>query len=262
MSESILDTIIATKRKHIAACQRATSLETLKEHVKHAAPRRGFTAALQAADTRPALIAEIKHQSPSQGVLRANFDAADIAEHYQQAGAHTLSVLTDTPYFGGDLAYIQQAKARVALPILRKDFILEPYQVYESAVAGADAILLIVAILDQDMLFALHHLARSLALDVLVEVHSEDELTQALGVHAELIGVNHRDLHTFAIDLGLSERLRPYIPTGALMVAESGLRTTQDIKMMRMADVHAVLIGEAFMVQSDIVSTVRSLMGW
>ena len=148
------------------------------------------------------------------------------------------------------------------LPILRKDFILEPYQVYESVVADADAILLIVAILEQDELFELHHLAASLGLEALVEVHSEAELTKALGIHATLIGINHRDLHAFTLDMTLAERLSPHIPDEVSVVAESGILAPADVQRLRRADVDAILVGEAFMVQPDLQRAVKELMGW
>ena len=259
--ESILDKIVAEKRAAVAKAQQAVPLEQLKARMRGPKETRPFAEALQQGEPL-GLVAEIKRQSPSRGVLRERFDPIAIAQDYQAAGAHALSVLTDEPSFGGRLEYIREVKQFTELPVLRKDFILEPYQVYESAVAEADAILLIVAILEQDDLFELHHLARSLGLEVLVEVHSEAELTQALGIHATLIGINHRDLHTFTMDVSLSERLRPHIPQSVTVVAESGLTAPADIQRMRRADVDAVLIGEAFMVQADIQRAVKMLMGW
>jgi len=257
----MLQQIIEAKRKQLARAQREVPLEELKRRLRGPKDTRSLVQAIHATKP-PALIAEIKQQSPSKGILRERFDPITIARDYQEAGAHALSILTDEPSFGGRLEFIRDVKQFVELPILRKDFILEPYQVYESAVAEADALLLIAAILEQDTLFELHRLAASLGLEVVVEVHSEAELTHALGIQATLIGINHRDLHTFQLDLSLSGRLRPHIPAGVTVVAESGIATPADIQRLRHAEVDAVLIGEAFMVQPDIQRAVKSLMGW
>lgn len=256
----MLNKIVADKRAAVAKAKQALPLEELKARARGPGETRPFAEALRQGSPL-ALVAEIKRQSPSRGVLRERFDPITIAQDYAAAGAHALSVLTDEPYFGGRLEFIREVRQFCDLPVLRKDFILEPYQVYESAAAEADAILLIVAMLEQDTLFELHQLAVSLGMNVLVEVHSEHELTQALGVHAELIGINHRDLHTFTVDLALSEQLVPHIPDEVTIVAESGLTTPHDIQRMRRADVDAVLIGEAFMVQPNIQRAVKELMG-
>lgn len=258
---SILDNIVTDKRRAVERAKQAVPLEQLKARLHGPKETRPFAEALR--QGKPlGLIAEIKQKSPSKGVLRERFDPIALATDFQAAGAHALSVLTDEPYFGGRLEYIREVKQFSELPVLRKDFILDPYQVYESVVADADALLLIVAILEQDDLFELHHLARSLGLEVLVEVHSEAELTKALGVHATLIGINHRDLHTFTLDLSLAERLCAHVPDSVTVVAESGIATPADILRCRRADVDAVLIGEAFMVQPDIQRAVKMLMGW
>lgn len=261
MSHSILDQIVANKRAEVAGAKTALPLDALKARVRGPKETRSLSEAIRAGQPL-GLVAEIKQKSPSKGVLRERFDPIAIAKDYEEAGAHALSVLTDEPYFGGRLEFIRDVKQFVELPVLRKDFILEPYQVYESAAAEADAILLIVAILEQDTLFELHRLAVSLGLEVLVEVHSEAELTKALGIHATLIGINHRDLHTFELNMTLAEQLSPHIPNEVTVVAESGIATPHDIQRLRRADVDAVLVGEAFMIQPDLQRAVKSLMGW
>ena len=260
MTESILQNIVEEKRKAVARAKAALPLEELKARVRKKETR-AFAEAIRAGEPL-GLIAEIKQKSPSKGVLRERFDPIAIAQDYQAAGAHALSVLTDEPYFGGRLEYIREVKQFCELPVLRKDFIIDPYQVYESVAADADAILLIVAILEQDELFELHHLALSLGLEVLVEVHSEAELTKALGIHATLIGINHRDLHTFQMNMQLAGQLAKHIPDTVTCIAESGIATPADITRMRRAGVHGILVGEAFMIQEDIQRAVKKLMGW
>jgi indole-3-glycerol phosphate synthase len=207
----------------------------------------------------PAVIAEIKKASPSAGIIRENFQPDQIAMSYESAGAACLSVLTDAEYFKGANEYLQQARNACSLPALRKDFLLDPWQVYESRVLGADCILLIVAALERAQLLDLDGLAREIGLDVLVEVHNEDELDDALATGASLIGVNNRDLHTFTTDLAVSERLRPMIPQDRTMVTESGIHSQEDVARMGRCGIHAFLVGEAFMRRDDPGGALRSL---
>jgi len=215
-------------------------------------PPRGFARRVRnVMASGPAVIAEIKKASPSAGVIRPDFQPEDIAESYEAGGAAGLSVLTDTRYFQGANAYLQRARKACNLPVLRKDFMIDPWQIHESRWLGADCILLIVAALEPGRLQELDGLARHIGLDVLVEVHDEKELELALATGATLIGVNNRDLRTFGTDLGVSERLRPLIPRSRLMVTESGIRNREDVLRMLRADVQAFLVGEAFMRSPD-----------
>ena len=207
----------------------------------------------------PAVIAEIKKASPSAGIIRENFQPDRIAVSYESAGAACLSVLTDAEYFKGANEYLQQARNACSLPALRKDFLVDPWQVYESRVLGADCILLIVAALERAQLLDLDGLAREIGLDVLVEVHNEDELDDALATGASLIGVNNRDLHTFTTNLAVSERLRPMIPEDRTMVTESGIHSQEDVARMGQCGIHAFLVGEAFMRREDPGGALRSL---
>lgn len=249
---SILQRILATKAEEVAARRAACGLDELRARAAAAPPARRFAERLcAAAATGPAVIAELKKASPSAGVIRPDFDPAAIAGRYEQAGAACLSVLTDESYFQGSDAFLQQARAACDLPVLRKDFTIDPWQVYEARVLGADCILLIVAALERARLQELEGLARELGLDVLVEVHDEQELEDALATRAVLVGVNNRDLHRFVTDLGVSERLRPLIPADRTMVAESGIHTAQDVMRLRRCGVEAFLVGEAFMRAED-----------
>jgi indole-3-glycerol phosphate synthase len=205
------------------------------------------------------VIAEVKKASPSAGIIRADFRPSDIASSYQQGGAACLSVLTDVDYFKGSDDYLRQARDACDLPVLRKDFMVDPWQIQESRMLGADCILLIVAALDRALLLELDLLAAELGLDVLVEVHDENELEAALATTARLIGVNNRDLHTFTTDLATSERLRPLVPADRLMVTESGIHTSQDVARMHAAGIHAFLVGEAFMRRPDPGQALHSL---
>jgi len=250
---SILDTICATKRDEIAALRRGGASARRED-----APR-GFLAALK--DRAPiAIIAEIKKASPSKGVIRIDFDPAAIAAAYAAGGAHCLSVLTDRQYFQGDNGNIALARAACPLPVLRKDFIIDQLQVDESFHSGADALLLIVAILEQAQLEDLFQQARSLGLDVLVEIHNEAELERATALGAPLIGINNRDLRDFTVTLATTTRLARRAPPGALLVSESGIFTRADIEIVRKAGASAVLVGEALMRQADIEAAVRALL--
>jgi len=255
----ILDDIVAAKRDEIVEHKRQRPLAALMEAELHRAPRRHFVEAL----ARPgrAIIAEVKKASPSRGILRADFDAVAIARGYQHGGARAISVLTDAPFFQGSLAYLEAIRRVVDLPLLRKDFIIDPYQVHEACAFGADAILLLVAILDDASLRDLHSLALSLELDALVEVHSREELERAVGAGASLVGINNRDLRTFVTRLEIAEALAPLAPPGTLVVAESGLRTPGDLERLEARGVRAFLIGETLMAASDPQAALRALVG-
>jgi indole-3-glycerol phosphate synthase len=208
-----------------------------------------------------ALIAEVKHASPSKGVLIEPFDPVALAATYAQNGAAAISVLTDEAFFRGSLDHLTAVHRAVSVPVLRKDFVIDPYQVYEGRAAGADAILLIVAALADAQLAELHALVRSLGMAALVEVHHEEELARALRVEPALIGINNRDLQTFQVDLSTAARLARFAPTGVTLVAESGVHTRADMRRMAQAGAHAVLIGEALVQAGDIAAQVRELSG-
>lgn len=242
-------------RKAVEIAERSASIPlALLEQKKISAPApRGFVRAIEKKlmDKLPAVIAEIKKASPSKGILRADFHPADIARSYEQGGAACLSVLTDVDFFQGCDAYLQQARAAVSLPVLRKDFIIDPYQIHEARAMGADCILLIVAALNPPQLRALHDLAISLGLDVLVEVHDAAELEIALQLDTRLIGINNRSLHTFDVSLDNTYRLLDKIPAGKIVVTESGIHTREDVQAVRLRGVNAFLVGEAFMRADD-----------
>lgn len=246
---TILDRIVATKRVEIAAAKEAVSAKALEERCRSAPAVRDFAAALQA--TRPAVIAEIKKASPSRGVLRADYRPADIARSYQAGGAACLSVLTDREFFQGSSDDLQAARAACALPVLRKDFVIDPYQVLESRAMGADCILLIAACLSPAQMAELEGAARSLGMAVLVEVHDAAELEAALTLATPLIGVNNRDLRTFATRLETTLELLPRLPPGRLLITESGILSVADVQRLRSAGVGAFLVGEAFMRAAD-----------
>jgi indole-3-glycerol phosphate synthase len=222
---------------------------------------RGFEAGLRRSigAGRAGVIAEVKKASPSKGVLRADFRPADIAQSYARGGASCLSVLTDEQFFQGSVAYLQQARTACDLPVIRKDFIVDPYQVYEARAMGADAILLIVAALDHGLMAELEACAMELGMDVLVEVHDGDELTAALRLKTQLLGINNRNLRTFDVTLDTTIGLLPRIPAERLVVTESGILKPEDVKRMREADVHAFLVGEAFMRAPDPGAELRRL---
>ncbi len=249
----ILKRIIARKREEIAQRRAQTPLSALTERLSDAPQLRGFGAALRARlDTREAaVIAEIKRASPSKGVLSEDFRPADIACSYATGGATCLSVLTDVDFFQGSDQALQQARTAAGLPVLRKDFIIDPYQVFESRTLGADCILLIVACLDDDRLRELYEQARTLGLDVLIEVHDAAELERALAIGNRLIGINNRDLRSFEVNLQTTLDLLHRIPDDRLVVTESGILTPADVRRMRDRSVHAFLVGEAFMRAED-----------
>ena len=242
----------------------AMPLEALRRKIaeKHDRPR-GFARALKdtVADGRCALIAEVKKASPSGGLIRADFDCAGIARAYAAAGAACLSVLTDAPYFGGDPAHLRLARTATSLPVLRKDFMLDPWQIYESRALGADCVLLIMAALSNDMALELEAAARLLDMDVLAEVHDRSELDRALGLQTPLIGVNNRNLRTLQTDLGTTEELAPFVPPDHLLISESGIRTHQDVQRVGAAGAQCLLVGESLLRQADIGGAVHELLG-
>jgi indole-3-glycerol phosphate synthase len=249
----VLKKILRRKREEVAQRSAAVPLRELSQRAQSAAPVRGFLRALRTrVDAgQSAVIAEIKKASPSRGVLREHFDPAAIARSYQAGGASCLSVLTDVDFFQGADEYLQQARAACSLPVLRKDFVLDPYQVYEARALGADCILLIVAALDDDLLLELLQLAGDLDMDALVEVHDGGEMERALATPAPLIGVNNRNLRTFDTSLETTFQLLPGFPADRLLVTESGIHSRDDVQLMRNGGVHAFLIGEAFMRADD-----------
>jgi indole-3-glycerol phosphate synthase len=249
----ILQTILARKAQEIRERSAQVPLRELSARCDGLPPTRGFAAALQARldAGRPAVIAEVKKASPSKGVIRPDFHPAQIAASYERGGAACLSVLTDVDFFQGADDYLVQARAACALPVLRKDFTIDAYQVYEARVLGADCILLIVAALGDAALAELSHLALELGMDVLVEVHDIDELERALQVGAPLVGVNNRSLRSFEVSLQTTIELRTAVPPDRLLVTESGIATPADVALMRASGVHAFLVGEAFMRAPD-----------
>ena len=259
----ILKKILARKVEEIDARNRAVSLQELSQRVADADAVRGFLSALRTrvADGRPAVIAEIKKASPSRGVLRKDFVPAQIAESYERGGAACLSVLTDIDFFQGADAYLQHARAACSLPVLRKDFIIDPYQVYEARVIGADCILLIAAALGDAMLAELLQLAEHLHMDCLVEVHDALELERVLQTQAPLIGINNRDLRPFETSLNVTLDMLGQVPDDRLVVTESGIHTTDDVSLMRGHGVHAFLVGEAFMKAPDPGEKLAELFG-
>ena len=249
----ILQQILAVKREEVAAARAAKPLEALRDEAQAAAPVRDFAGALRGriAAGRPGVIAEIKKASPSKGVLRADFQPAEIARSYARHGAACLSVLTDRQFFQGDPAYLAQARDASGLPVLRKDFMIDPYQVVEARALGADCILLIVAALDLATMQALEAQAEALGLAVLVEVHDPAELEAALRLRTPLLGINNRNLRTFETRLETTLDLLGAIPAGRLVITESGILTSADVARMRAGNVHAFLVGEAFMRAPD-----------
>lgn len=262
-STDILQRILRRKAEEIVERSTRLPLRELSRQVEDAPAVRGFVAALERhlEAGRPGVIAEVKKASPSQGVIRADFDPAAIARSYAAAGASCLSVLTDVEFFQGADAYLQQARAACELPVLRKDFVIDAYQVYEARALGADCILLIVAALGDAQLRELAGLAGHLEMDVLMEVHDADELERALQVSGRLIGINNRNLRSFETRLTTTTELLPRIPEERLVVTESGVHTPQDVAYMREHGVHAFLVGEAFMRAAEPGEKLRELFG-
>ncbi len=258
---TILAEILEHKRREVEQAKCSLAPEDLAARAAaRDDPPRGFREVLRSAP-RPRVVAELKRRSPSRGEIRPDFDPVGCAKAYADAGAAALSVLTDTRFFGGELVLLDAVRRAVPLPLLRKDFLLDPYQVDEARAHGADAVLLIVAALDPAQLGALHARAAQLGLDALVEVHDEAELETALAAGADLIGINNRDLRTFAVDLGVTERLAPRAPEGVVVVAESGVCGPEDVRRLEAAGAHALLVGEGLMREPDVGLALRRLRG-
>ena len=259
----ILDKIVAVKRQEVAAARKRMSLETIRSDAESRVLTRDFVGALKAkiAAGKPAVIAEIKKASPSKGVLRADFIPADIAQSYAEYGAACLSVLTDVQFFQGEVDYLKQARASCQLPVLRKDFMVDPYQIYESRSMGADCILLIAACLDDAQMTDLEAIARSLDMAVLVEVHDGAELERALKLKTPLIGINNRNLKTFGVSLDTTLALRASVPADRLLITESGILSRDDVLRMGAAGVNAFLVGEAFMRAPEPGEALAALFG-
>jgi indole-3-glycerol phosphate synthase len=249
----ILRKIVSRKSEEVAERAQRLPLPRLQEQLNSAPAPRGFVSAIEAKIEAggAGVIAEIKKASPSKGVIREDFRPAEIAASYERGGAACLSVLTDMDFFQGSDEYLKEARAACSLPVIRKDFIVDPYQVYEARVMGADCILLIAACLDDSTLQGLNRLAHDLGMDVLIEVHDAEELQRTLPLDSRLIGINNRNLRTFEVSLDTTLDLLEQIPEGRIVVTESGIHTPQDVKRMRDHDVHAFLVGEAFMRADD-----------
>ena len=264
MSKSdILAQIVSTKAEEVINAQVARPFSVVDAEARAMPPARGFERALRAkvAAAKPAVIAEIKKASPSKGVLRADFDPTGIAASYERAGAACLSVLTDRPFFQGDPAYLVAARAACALPALRKEFIIDEYQVAESRALGADAILLIVAALEDAQMATLEAAAHAYGMDVLVEVHDSGELDRALMLKTPLIGINNRNLRNFSVTLDTTLNLLARVPSDKLVITESGILVQRDVTLMRSRGVHAFLVGEAFMRAPDPGAALTALFG-
>ena len=259
VSNDILDRIVTHVRSHVDSCRKERPAEALKDSPLYQRSPRGFQAALSQPGRH--VIAEVKRASPSQGVIRQDFDPVRIASGYQAHGASALSVVTEERFFDGSLRYLSDIQAEVSLPLLRKDFVIDAYQLVEARSYGADAVLLICAILDAGELATLHAEARSLSLDVLVEVHSESELETALEAGASLVGINNRDLRTFRVDLGVAEALLPRIPSHALAVCESGIKDLRQVERLEASGGRIFLVGETLMRAPDPGARLAELLG-
>ena len=259
----ILDKIVAVKHQEVAAARKHKSLEVVRADAESRVLTRDFVGALRAkiAAGKPAVIAEVKKASPSKGVLRADFIPADIAQSYAEYGAACLSVLTDVQFFQGQVDYLKQARASCQLPVLRKDFMVDAYQIYESRAMGADAILLIAACLDDAQMKDFEAIARSLDMAVLVEVHDQPELERALKLKTPLVGINNRNLKTFEVSLDTTLALKAQVPADRILVTESGIHTREDVLRMGAAGVNAFLVGEAFMRAPEPGEALAALFG-
>ncbi|MFO1114119.1 MAG: indole-3-glycerol phosphate synthase TrpC [Beijerinckiaceae bacterium] len=258
----ILRKIEAYKRREIAEAKVRMPFKTLERQARDHDPPRGFIRAIerQHSQGRIAIIAEIKKASPSKGVIREDFDPAALAKAYEKGGATCLSVLTDAPSFQGSLANLEMARKAAIMPALRKDFMLDPYQVYEARANGADCILIVMASVDDSAAKALNAAAHDLRMDVLVEVHDEEQLKRALQLEARLIGINNRDLHTFKVALETTERLAPKIPKDRIVVSESGIEKHEDCVRLERAGVATFLVGESLMRHKDVTEATRNLI--
>ncbi|MFO7263485.1 MAG: indole-3-glycerol phosphate synthase [Bacillaceae bacterium G1] len=254
----ILDDILVTKRQEVAALHEVAS--QLRKQAEQAPPCRDFLAALKQPKRRLAIMAEVKKASPSKGLIRADFHPPAIAKAYEAGGADAISVLTDQTYFQGRLQDLTDVKNAVDIPVFRKDFIIDPLQIFEARAAGADALLLIARILAPQELAQLYRLATELGMGVLIEVHDEEEVARVLPLEPAIIGINNRDLHTFRADIQTTARLLPHIPPGTLVISESGISKPEDIRWLAELGVHGVLVGEHLMRQSDVAAAVRELM--
>lgn len=257
---SILQKIVKTKREEVAIAKGKRPLEGLIRDVGSAAPARDFLGALSG-HTRMRLIAEVKKASPSKGVIRDPFDPVGIALAYQAGGATALSVLTDEKYFQGSLEYLRAIRQAVELPVLRKDFLIDPYQVWEAREAGADAVLLIAECLEPEVLETMYKLTCELGMTALIEIHAKDNIEPVLALRPRLIGVNNRDLDTFTVDLGHVVRMRTLIPSEITLVGESGIATHQDVAFLKENGIGAILVGESLMRKPDVERAVRELLG-
>jgi indole-3-glycerol phosphate synthase len=258
---TILETIVSHKRTEVASRKVGLPLSALLGGLSGAQPRNFAEVLVSSARPAPRVIAEIKRRSPSKGALRPDLDPVELARIYEQNGASAISVLTDERFFGGTLDDLRAVRVATALPLLRKDFVVDPYQVYEARISGADAILLIAAILTTEQIASYGALAAELGMAALVEVHNQAELTSALNANAGLIGINNRDLHTFNVTLDTTRALRPLIPPGTILVSESGIHTEADRESLRMLGVDALLIGESLLVSADVAQATRLMCG-
>ena len=254
----ILDEIVKMKKREVEKNKKMYPLSAVKEGLKNTTPARNFKKAIGEGEC--AIIAEVKRKSPSKGTIRKNFDPLEISDIYEKGGAAAISVLTDEPFFGGKKEFLTKIKGKVRLPVLRKDFIIDPYQVYETKRLGADAVLFITCLLQKELGDYLR-LAEALDLFPLVEVHSEEDLDLALAAGAELIGINNRDLNTFEIGLQASLKLAALVPKGKIVIAESGIQSRKDIEILMQSGIHAFLIGETLMKADDIAEKLRELRG-
>lgn len=255
----ILDRIIKVKRREVDYLQESTSLEALKKAVRYLPSPRDFRKAISGRDC--SIIAEVKRNSPSKGRIREDFDHIEIASLYEENGAVAISVLTDEEFFEGGNSYLSEIKETVSIPLLRKDFIIDPYQIYETRIIGGDAVLLIAGLLEKKTLRQFIDLAESLGLSPLVEVHSREELDKALAADAGIIGINNRNLKTFSTDLRTSMELAPSVPEGRIVISESGIHTREDLEALMQKGIHSFLVGEALMKAPDIGKKLMELLG-
>ena len=256
--KDILNEIVENKKREVELLKRQRPLSYLRKRIARQRPPHDFARAL--AGNRVSIIAEVKKASPSKGDLNPDLDHVAMAMIYQQGGAAAISVLTESSYFAGSINYLEQIRAVVHVPLLRKDFIFDPYQIYEARAYGADAVLLIVAILEQGLLSGLIKLARNLNLNCLVEVHNQEELDRAISAKAKIIGINNRDLKTFNVDLDTTKRLLPLVPQGVITVSESGITSGDDIKTLDEWNVNAALIGESLVTANDVLSKLKEFV--